>query len=568
MADNDTLISSSPSTPSTEPPPLPSSVTGAATITDLVATLPPAQQAIYKAMLGAQRTQSAQSQAAAGAAAAGKLRENQLYKDFLSSPRPEVRQPQYRQMPSAPKAEYRSPLQAVGNPLAGLALVAGFFTRQAGTSALKLAAAAMKAQREGDDLAYKNAHQAFADSLEETIRNNDQERTAYLDSWNNRKMTMQERLADLEMKATMFRNEALAASARSGNVNEAQMQLTALAQSADLLKALQPVGAGAKPDEKIWQEGDAWARRTAAAEGKENDPRRVAELRKQYIDEATPGKGKGSGRGLSLEDRIKLEEAKADLAAGRDRAKAADRIAELEAKERLAETLAERRGEIAKQLQDARLTAQREGKQLEFERKAELIAEENRKKAQAALDRLNVKMNGDKERAIAKDAKLQGKLGDTLKDTAQAVKEMQEAVSTFRDSYADYGLESLAQLNQWLGARSKGGSSEALWWANKEFMLTMPLRHQLFGATLTGGEKESWKATDITPAMNPDQIRMWFDSRLKIMRSKLADQINTLRSKGVSDENIRIVVGDDLMSGLSSGEDDAYKRYGLTPRTP
>lgn len=528
----------------------------------------PKQRAIYDMMLQSEQEEARRRQAAGAAQAGIAARTAGDIRQYLAEPKPPIYQPKYRDMPSAPKPQYRDPIAAIGSPLAGLALVAGLFTRTSGTATLNAAAAAMQAQQRGDQLAFENAHLEFRDKLDETLRANEQEHRAYTDSWNNRKLTMQDRLADLEMKATLYKNEGLAASARSGNVSDVQMRLNALVKAQSVIEALRPPASSFKQEQVLFNEGHQWALNKAKAEGRENDAQYVAELRKQYINEATPTAGKGGNRGLSLDDRLKLEQAKADLAAGRDEAKSKRDIERLEAKARLAETLQERRAEQQKELQEARLKAQREGKLVEFERRAEFMAEQNRLKAEEANKRLDIKINADKEKAAAKDAKLSGKVGDTLKETVQAVKEMETAQASFQDSYAGHIFDSLGQLNQWLGSRGKGGSPEAMWWANKEFLLTMPLRHALFGATLTGGEKESWRATDISPGMGPDQIRLWFDSRINVVKSKLNDQINTLRAKGVSDDNIRMVVGDLMPAGKagSTEQDNLLEQFGLTPK--
>lgn len=198
-------------------------------------------QAVYGTILQAQQDAAQQAQAAAGARAAGAAAENKLYADFLAQPRPDVYKPQYKALPKAPTPQYRNPLEAVGNPLAGLALVAGLFTRTPATATLNSAAAAMQAQREGDQLGYENAHKEFRDNLDLTMKHNEQERQAYLDSWNDRNKTMQERLADLQMKATMYKNNAVAAAARSGNPSEAQMALDAMGKFQTYMQNYAPI---------------------------------------------------------------------------------------------------------------------------------------------------------------------------------------------------------------------------------------------------------------------------------------------------------------------------------------
>lgn len=200
----------------------------------------PEQGDVYQMFYQANQDEAARRQAAAGAQAAAAGQKAGLYKEFLAQPRPDVYQPQYKPTPTPPKPQYRDPMQAIGSPLSVLALAAGLFTRTPATATLNAAAAAMEAQRAGDQQGYENARNEFRDKLDETLRHNDQERTAYLDSWNNRKMVMAERLADLEMKATMYQNQALANSARSGNVSNVQMQIDAMGKAQEFMKQFAP----------------------------------------------------------------------------------------------------------------------------------------------------------------------------------------------------------------------------------------------------------------------------------------------------------------------------------------
>mgnify|MGYP003350510310 CR=1 FL=1 len=72
----------------------------------------------------------AQAAAAAGAA----QRRAADITSYLAEPRPPVYQPKYRPLPTPPKAQFRDPIEAVGSPIAGLAMIAGLFTRTAGTT--------------------------------------------------------------------------------------------------------------------------------------------------------------------------------------------------------------------------------------------------------------------------------------------------------------------------------------------------------------------------------------------------------------------------------------------------
>ena len=80
--------------------------------------------------------------AARGAAGGYRAQTADAYRRLANEPIPDVKPPQPKPLPEAPKAKYRDPIEAVGNPLAGLALIAGLFTRNSGTATLKAASAA------------------------------------------------------------------------------------------------------------------------------------------------------------------------------------------------------------------------------------------------------------------------------------------------------------------------------------------------------------------------------------------------------------------------------------------
>jgi hypothetical protein len=164
--------------------------------------------------------------------------------EFLDAPRPEIHKPVYQPMPEPPKPQYREPWQAVGNPLAALALLIGAFGRQSGTAVLNAASSAMEAQKKNDTTAYEHQRELFKDNLQKVIQQNDMERTAYSDSWKDRKMTLDEKLGDLEMKATMYKNTAMANAARSGNVTGISQQLDAWEKAGEHVKSLQTVFSG------------------------------------------------------------------------------------------------------------------------------------------------------------------------------------------------------------------------------------------------------------------------------------------------------------------------------------
>ena len=226
---------------------------------ELTSAITQAVTAYSKALPGdiaaAQQAKAAQAGYAANTAG--------LYRMLGSQPLPNIPTPKYKPLPTPPKAEYRDPIEAFGNPLAGLAMIAGIFTRRSGTTALRAGAAAMKAQREGDQQAYENSRNYFKDALDQTMKANDQEARQYQDAVNDYKLNWDAKLARVNALATANQNASVAAAARSGNSELLLQRINGLTKARDILKGLRN-SVESDPVKAIW--GDAY--RAAEKEGK------------------------------------------------------------------------------------------------------------------------------------------------------------------------------------------------------------------------------------------------------------------------------------------------------------
>lgn len=69
------------------------------------------------------------------------------------------------------------------------------------------------------------------------------------------------------------------------------------------------------------------------------------------------------------------------------------------------------------------------------------------------------------------------------------------------------------------------------WW--KDFkLLDSEIRHELFGATLTGYEKQSWDAVSISENSDPKVIKDVLNNRLKLSKNVLKREVETLEKSG------------------------------------
>ena len=216
------------------------------------------------------------------------------YRGLASTPMPDIKKPQYQPLPTPPKAEYREPWQALGSPLAALAMIAGAFTRNSGTATLKTAAAAMNAQRQGDMQGYKDARENFMDNFNRTLQANQMEHQQYKDAWEDSKLTWDAKVARINALATANQNSAVAGAARGGKVDELGKLIAANGKSIEILESLKP-GFGEKPEQQAWDAANKEAKRVATAEGRGSDEGHVAELRAELYTKYEPKKVPAGG---------------------------------------------------------------------------------------------------------------------------------------------------------------------------------------------------------------------------------------------------------------------------------
>lgn len=145
-------------------------------------------------------------------------------------------------------------------------------------------------------------------------------------------------------------------------------------------------------------------------------------------------------------------------------------------------------------------------------------------RAQAAAQRLP----GDKEKALQAAVSTVSSLGRSL--------------SGFKDDYLGLGagLENTAQA--YLGVGTPGQRD---WWA--DFRATDNLvRNELFGASLTAGEKSAYASTTITPDMTPEQARINLERRAEIAKAGLTRYRKYLVESGYGQGAIDALIGDAL----------------------
>ena len=459
--------------------------------------------------------------AASQAAARGQLAER--YKVAAEAPLPDLYKPQYRPVPEAPKPVYREPFQALGAPLAALALVAGAFTRNSGTAVLTAASTAMEAQAKGDQVGYENARSEFKDALDTTMKNNEMERNAYRDAWSDRKATFDERVSNLALWSSYYQNKAMSSAASGGNVAQINAQIAGLTSTLGVLKQMEPAY-------KSVSEAKGAVLTKYFAMYPDDIPRAISEAA-PLIKEITDAETKlGSGGPTAASEKSVTMQAleQKHIAAGVDpadaRIKAEEDYRRLEA--------------IGK----GRLTAEELAKRDRLKIEAAVTAADKREAAAIALFREQAKARV--EAAKANDAKIKGPEQKTIEGLASINEELTLLRNSWRDEFA--GLTGVKTADEFvLRLGEKYGQdvvdAGALWWRMKNRVVDMPVRHAAFGATLTGNELTAFNNANFDVSMNSAQIKAMMDNLLDAEQRHIANWARILSTRGVTPETLSTV---------------------------
>jgi hypothetical protein len=144
---------------------------------------------------------------------------------------------------------------------------------------------------------------------------------------------------------------------------------------------------------------------------------------------------------------------------------------------------------------------------------------------------------------FTKDKDLPPGAGEKLTEIATEAQNFESLLGSFRDEFAGMGLTGGVQtgLAKKLGAAGTA-NQQALgeWWKNFDRLINLPQRNQMFGASLTPGEKASWaEAQNISPNSDPKIVRRAFQNLLRIVRAKVEGRGRSLIEDGYSPDVIR-----------------------------
>jgi len=129
----------------------------------------------------------------------------------------------------------------------------------------------------------------------------------------------------------------------------------------------------------------------------------------------------------------------------------------------------------------------------------------------------------------------------------------------FKDDYAGKVAGGLrTSVNQMLGsAGTEAMQEDAQFWADFQRLIELPARNEIFGASLSAGEKQSWEnARNISPKTSPKIVRETFSKLLRIVDDKIGRQAGSLEADGYSREALKEITGG-LYGGQQGRPDNA-----------
>jgi len=171
------------------------------------------------------------------------------------------------------------------------------------------------------------------------------------------------------------------------------------------------------------------------------------------------------------------------------------------------------------------------------------MRDEARKDEDQAMQRENLRLSQEAAaRAEQSASRLSVSDNDALRRKIAAFGKLLRSAQDFKDEYSGFGagIENTAQAYSPVQVGTPGQRD---WWS--EFKAADNLiRNELFGASLSAGEKGAYAETSVEPGMNPREVRTNITRRLEEAKGELGRIVNSLREGGYSQKQIDATLGD------------------------
>lgn len=132
--------------------------------------------------------------------------------------------------------------------------------------------------------------------------------------------------------------------------------------------------------------------------------------------------------------------------------------------------------------------------------------------------------------------------GDKLTALIDQYVNLKSAALGFQDNFAGNTIG--GEMENWAqGIFGTGTPGQRDWWS--AFRATDNLiRNDLFGASLTDGEKRAYEQTTVSPSMTPAEVRRNVERRVEIARKALERRVDRFRAAGFDNAEIEALVGE------------------------
>ncbi|MBX9848922.1 MAG: hypothetical protein K2X64_06480 [Rhodocyclaceae bacterium] len=151
---------------------------------------------------------------------------------------------------------------------------------------------------------------------------------------------------------------------------------------------------------------------------------------------------------------------------------------------------------------------------------------------------------GPADKASTNSKPLAGSVVKQLQETGDNAVTIANLSNSFKDNFANKGILGAGADGQLSLSATLGKDKDSVdWWKNYRKQAELVERHASFGASLTPGEQESWRAADIGPGMHPDVIRRNLQTRATLSARMLDNARQDAIDAGHSEDRVNLIAG-------------------------
>lgn len=164
-------------------------------------------------------------------------------------------------------------------------------------------------------------------------------------------------------------------------------------------------------------------------------------------------------------------------------------------------------------------------------------------KTATEIDKAAMKMQEALAKIEGAERKLSGPERKELRGFENLNYAIDELRRTFKPEYANMKADVAGQAKAIFEERIRNNPEMAEWWRRYE-NVALPERHAMFGATLTGGERESWRRASIGPGNSTAAIEGWLNDKTSTLNRKIGllkgtEPTGEARQQPAADRNIQ-----------------------------